>query len=83
VYCHVSPYSHRKKANLQEKKKRTQQQQLTLNTSSLSPNDIHSFSLMAKQNIPGTNSSKHVYMTAQANVFLLLENYLPQRNPSI
>jgi hypothetical protein len=56
--CHVSPYSHREKANLQEKKKRTQQQQLTLNTSSLSPYDIHSFSLMpSKIYMPGRNAS--------------------------
>jgi hypothetical protein len=35
---------------LQEKKERAQQQQLTFNASSLSPYNIHSFSLMAKQN---------------------------------
>jgi hypothetical protein len=33
---------------LQEKEDRTQQQELTLNTSSLSPHDIHSLSLPEK-----------------------------------
>jgi hypothetical protein len=39
---------HQNNQYLQEKEDRTQQQELTLNTSSLSPHDIHSLSLPEK-----------------------------------